>query len=98
MEKWDDAMVDYPSKTKQEVQRVMYDSGRIPAFDIHNPPDLMCSEAIILLLQTSFFEKKKIVPNSLKLDPKLCPPSTFLFSFEKDVDNFEILGVLGDGS
>ncbi len=94
MNQWDDSMVMYSEQIKLKLQNILFSSTpRKHSFNLNKKSTVMCSEVIILALQQAF-KHTMTLPMSLKIDPILCPPSTMLFAFIEDRENFQIVGRL----
>ncbi|HXH54267.1 MAG TPA: hypothetical protein VNK03_00765 [Gammaproteobacteria bacterium] len=96
MNKWDDIMVPYSNEAKfQQQNKLFFAKNRIR--DAVPSDGYMCSEVIITALQKAFlikFGSIEKMPNSLCLDPILCPPSTMMLGLSRDSKNFQIVGEL----
>lgn len=90
MNRWDDAMPTVTSATKVKLQHIMFTDGKKITRPLP-PGGFMCSEVVIEALQRVFMST---LPDSLRLDPVLCPPSTMMLSLLQDHHNFLSLGVL----
>ncbi|MBN8829019.1 MAG: hypothetical protein J0H68_09965 [Sphingobacteriia bacterium] len=96
MKSWNESMAAYSNEIKLSIQNSLFDSKKLLNFTI-SKEGLMCSEAIILVLQKAFINngfEKRLIPLSLKLDPKICPPSLMMFALTKDYKNFTVIGNL----
>lgn len=99
MNKWDDSMSYYSTKSKLQLQHLMFSEKLLTNIADHSnliaEQEYMCSEIIIIALQKAFsVNNNKIsnLPISLKLDSILCPPSVMMLSLIHDHKNFQILG------